>query len=285
MIIHKNPLIVTLTVLSLLIFPMNSTSQAGERASNNCPVRSLTQTVCDDALHIASSPFRMSKQDVIRLSVFAAVTTGCIAYFDVQIRKEFMDANEDHFLVYPGRKLARAGSVYDRISPEYFFGGLTTGMLAGGLIFKDSKLLTTTGLMVESYFFTIVITACGKQILSRSRPYTGRGPHDFNLLKFSGKTEYSSMPSGHTSSVFSMMTVISREYNHWWIKIPAYTLCVSVALQRIDADKHWTSDVIAGGALGYWVGSTLVSRRERQSATLSFHPYWSGNRAGIAIDF
>ncbi len=92
------------------------------------------------------------------------------------------------------------------------------------------------------------------------------------------------MPSGHTSGIFSMMTVIAKQYGQWWIKIPAYTLGLSVALQRIDADQHWTSDVIIGGALGYWIGNTLVNRHKKSQAC-SFSPYVSPNRVGVIINF
>ena len=139
--------------------------------------------------------------------------------------------------------------------------------------------------MVESFIFTGAITSFSKELFARSRPYTGRGPHDFNFFKFSKKAEYLSMPSGHTSAIFSMMTVLAKRCDQWWIKVPAYTLGILVALQRIDANKHWTSDVIVGGALGYWVGSTLVNRNTNKSQATSFNPYFSPSCIGININF
>jgi len=139
--------------------------------------------------------------------------------------------------------------------------------------------------MVESLIITKAITSLSKGLFGRSHPYTGNAPYDFNLFKFSTKHEFLSIPSGHTSGIFSIMTVIAKQYDQWLIKIPAYTLSVSVALQRIDDQQRWTSDVIVGGALGFWVGSTLVNKYQKKSHTIAFNAYFSTNRIGVALNF
>lgn len=280
---------IALICLALSLFPVQNFAQINYDAKGQNLCNSVAKTVWGDALYVASSPLRMSKQDAFRLSILAAITTGFIASFDAQTTDEFVkpgeDKDRDDGLLLVGKGLAKAGYVYDDISPGYFFGGLSASMLVGGLICKDEKLLETTRLMAESFIFTGAITSFSKELFGRSRPYTGRGPHDFNFFKFSTKAEYLSMSSGHTSAIFSMMTVIAKQYDQWWIKIPAYTLGISVALQRIDANKHWTSDVILGGALGYWVGSTLVNRYSNRSQAISFNPYFSPSHIGININF
>ena len=40
--------------------------------------------------------------------------------------------------------------------------------------------------------------------------------------------------------------------------MPAYVLASAVAVSRIQLDKHYLSDVVAGAALGYIVGRTVV---------------------------
>ena len=67
-----------------------------------------------------------------------------------------------------------------------------------------------------------------------------------------------------------MMTVLAKRYDRWWIKFPAYTVAVSVGLQRIDSRNHWGADVVVGGAIGYWVGSTLVNKCHRPSKKLVY---------------
>jgi membrane-associated phospholipid phosphatase len=82
-----------------------------------------------------------------------------------------------------------------------------------------------------------------------------------------------------------MMTVIAKQYDQWWIEYPAYTLAVSVALQRMDDRQHWFSDVVMGGAIGYWVSSTLVSRHQGKTKSQPFIPYFAANQIGIRMNF
>jgi membrane-associated phospholipid phosphatase len=82
-----------------------------------------------------------------------------------------------------------------------------------------------------------------------------------------------------------MMTVIAKQYDKLWIKIPAYALSVSVALQRIEDRQHWASDVIVGAALGYWVGSSLVNHNKKRTPSLTIEPYVQSNRFGLQVRF
>jgi membrane-associated phospholipid phosphatase len=92
------------------------------------------------------------------------------------------------------------------------------------------------------------------------------------------------LPSGHVSSAFSIMTVLARQYDSWWIEIPAYAVGVAVAFQRMESRSHWGADVIVGGGIGYWVGSTLVSRYKQPSRS-SISPYFGENRIGLIVEF
>jgi len=183
------------------------------------------------------------------------------------------------------QKLAKSGYVYDKIPSKYFIAGLASSMLAGGLLFKDKKLLHTTRLMVESVVITNNITYWSKGLYGRARPYLERGAQNFDLFQFSKKGALRALPSGHTSGIFSMMTIIAKQYNYWWIKIPVYTFSVSVALQRIDDRRHWASDVIVGGVLGYWVANTLVNYNKKITKFFATKPFIHHNRIGLSFQF
>lgn len=127
---------------------------------------------------------------------------------------------------------------------------------------------------------TQLFTSWSKGIFGRARPYTDHGPRDFNFFKFSPSENFKSLPSGHVSSAFALMTVIAKQYDHWYGEIPAYTFAVSVAFQRMNSRNHWTSDTIVGGALGYWVGSTLAQKQRRPAKGVSLNFYPMGNRLG-----
>jgi len=262
----------------------NGYAQVSADTLKGSRIKNFVKTVGGDLLHVATSPLRMSKNDGLQLLAFTAITTGFVSRVDRPIDEEFGIEVDNSYLL-PARGLARIGEVYDHISPKRFSTALSIAMLTGGLAFKDKKLLETSRLMFESLLITQWITTWSKDFFGRSRPYTGKGPHHFELFAASGAQGSRSMPSGHTSSAFAMMTVIAERYDRWWMKIPAYTFAVSVACQRMNSRQHWASDVIAGAGIGYWVGSTLAHRQSDQLKSSSVSPYLFGNRLGVAVNF
>ena len=245
--------------------------------------KSFASSIASDVFYIFSAPLRVEQKQGLKFLALTTATTVFVTSLDKGLDEDFME--RDDLYVKPGIELAKIGDLYDKISSPIFLAGLTVPMLAGGVVFKDEKLLLTTRLLVESFFISGTITQLGKRIFGRARPYTGKGPEAFEPFQFGGTSDNRSFPSGHTTSAFSMMTVLAKQYDRWWIKIPAYSVALSVALQRIDTHNHWGADVIVGGAIGYWVGSTLVNRYKQQSEINSINPYFLGNRFGILLNF
>lgn len=64
--------------------------------------------------------------------------------------------------------------------------------------------------------------------------------------------DYLSFPSGHASSSYATATSLAYAYGYR-VGIPAFALATFVAASRVSENIHWTSDVVAGAALGiYW---------------------------------
>jgi len=275
--------------LMLCLFFIFLCSQTGlaqnatSSSSPQMPASGFFQTVGGDIGYVFASPFHLSRRSGLHLLAFTALTLGTIAYVDEPFDEEY--AKEGHDAFYVAHKLAQIGQFYDDVSPIAFAAGLSATTLAAGLISKDKKLLTTTRLMVESSIMTLILTETFKGVMGRSRPYTDRGAHDFNFFKFSSDQGFQSMPSGHVSSAFAIMTVMAKQYDHWWVEIPAYTFCAGVAFQRMESRSHWLSDTIVGGGLGYWVGSTLVRHSAGVTEKSLFRPYWLGNRLSVTVSF
>ena len=98
-----------------------------------------------------------------------------------------------------------------------------------------------------------------------------------------------SFPSGHTSQAFAMASVAQHHYG-WKIGVPAYALAGLMGASRIHEDKHWLSDVVAGAALGYIAGRTVVRVNRRPlerfasgGATLSVSPIVSRHARGLQM--
>jgi len=255
-----------------------------EDSSQTNPLVGAIKTVGSDVAYVFTSPSRLSKKAGLQLLALSAITAGFILKADGEVDEEL--ALEDYeFSSQPFRKLASLGQVYDNMKPLNFAIGLTATTLAGGLMLGDKKLLQTSRLLVESVVLTKLFTSWSKGVIGRSRPYTGNGPTDFDLFKFRKAQAFRSMPSGHVSSAFALMTVIAKQYDHWWVDVPAYTFAASVAFQRMTSRNHWASDTIIGGALGYWVGSMLVKKQRQRPKGASLNLYPIGNRLGVAVSF
>jgi membrane-associated phospholipid phosphatase len=240
--------------------------------------------IMGDVAEVYGSPFRMSGTNALAVAGVMSLTALCIIALDSPIDREFA-VEQSRLPLQPLGKLAQVGTVYDDISGVYVLAGLGTTMLVGGLIARDSDLAETARLLLEAYLISGAVTVFGKGLFGRPRPYTGEHPHDFNLFKFSRSADFRSFPSGHATNIFAMMTVLAKHHRHWWVSVPAYLLCAGVALQRIEHRNHWASDVIVGGAIGYWVGSVLVNKHVRETHKLRVSPYLVPDRLGVTITF
>src|ERR1700720_1949883 len=70
-----------------------------------------------------------------------------------------------------------------------------------------------------------------------------------------------SFPSGHAAASFAFASVIAHRYPHkFWLKWGAYGLATGVSLARVGGKKHFASDILVGGALGYVTGTYLATR-------------------------
>ena len=68
-------------------------------------------------------------------------------------------------------------------------------------------------------------------------------------------------PSGHTSTAFVSAAFMHHRYGVR-IAIPAYVVATWVGYARVDDDKHFAEDVVAGAAIGYLSGRFLTTRYE-----------------------
>ncbi|HEY6865830.1 MAG TPA: phosphatase PAP2 family protein [Candidatus Eisenbacteria bacterium] len=91
-------------------------------------------------------------------------------------------------------------------------------------------------------------TLAVKEVVGRPRPYQSPGDSD-DAFPFSG---HASFPSGHAAIAFALATGIHRESSWRWTPWIVYPLATLVAWSRVHDHEHWTSDVVAGAALGTW---------------------------------
>lgn len=134
------------------------------------------------------------------------------------------------------------------------------GLLGGHQTYSNIGLYTSIGLAVgsgiffpgegrnwwdqawnmgESYGSAALTVYVLKSSVQRPRPGstpgTGNGTHSF--------------PSGHASGAFGSATLIQRNTG-WVAGVPAYALAAFTAFERVEAGRHFPSDIFAGAAIG-----------------------------------
>jgi membrane-associated phospholipid phosphatase len=73
--------------------------------------------------------------------------------------------------------------------------------------------------------------------------------------------EYFAFPSGHTSSTFTVASVMHQAYGPL-AGVPLYGLGVLVAVERLDDGEHYFSDVVMGGVMGLVIGHSIAGEHE-----------------------
>ncbi len=159
-----------------------------------------------------------------------AAATATSSYMDTSAQT-FMTARSDQF----GKLGAQAGGFPVMAS-------VTVGLFAAGRFTGPGTFRAATYDMAQAVIVDSVYTTIAKHAVNRTRP---------------DGSDNLSFPSGHTSSAFAMATVAEAHFGPK-VGVPAYLAAGFIGASRIQSDKHYLSDVIAGAALGYIVGRTVV---------------------------
>lgn len=123
---------------------------------------------------------------------------------------------------------------------------------------------------IEGFGAAGLTTVLIKSLAGRARPYVvaDTNPRDYKLGRGLKDDRYTSFPSGHVTTAFSIASAASEEIPYLWphasrLWTPLlFTTASIVGVARVYEDKHWASDVVAGAAVGTLV-SRIVVRYER----------------------
>ena len=229
---------------------------------------------------LLKSPFTASSTDWQKLGI-AAMGTGMLFIIDPKI-KDFAQSNQSK----TGDWIFNIDNTFNR----KFVALSTSTLYISGLLFRHRELRRTALYTIEAVFVASSITSTLKYIFGRSRPWVTDDQLSFKILK-GQSTQYRSFPSGHTTSAFSICTVMAKSIDNNWWKTLWYGTAVMVGAARIYNNHHWLSDTVLGGFIGYSTASYIVSFDERNKIQkISFYgneiqPYFSGNEVGINLYF
>jgi membrane-associated phospholipid phosphatase len=151
---------------------------------------------------------------------------------------------------------------------------LGTGLLFTGIAGDDSAATAKTSLTAAAY--TIGGNLLTKYAVGRARPADELGNSSFN--GFTSAAAQSSFGSNHVALAFALATPFAQQYDNPWL----YALAATSGLGRVQSREHWFSDTVAGGLMGYAIGSITYEaqrggkRSLRLSATTqSVNANWS----------
>jgi len=118
-----------------------------------------------------------------------------------------------------------------------------------------------------------------KEAIGRARP--DASPDDAaHFRPFSGDASF---PSGHTAAAFALAAALQGESRAGWVPWVAYPVATLTGWSRVRDQRHWASDVLAGAALGGWLGrkvDAIARRRWRHAWLMAAAPVPGG---GVAV--
>ena len=225
------------------------------------PVALTAQAVRDprDTTHSEKqAPFFVAK-DAFLAAGFVAGTVLMIP-FDKRTAIRLQDPSTQENRFY---KNASTGVEVIASPGAYYIGG---SMYIVGTVLKKERLADLGWHGTEAVLFAQGITSVIKKLAGRERPYLSQGtnPRDFAFGRGFKSGDWTSFPSGHTSTAFAAAAAVTNETTRWWPKSTwivgplMYGGAAAVGVSRMYHSKHWGSDVIIGAAIGTFSGRKVV---------------------------
>jgi membrane-associated phospholipid phosphatase len=258
----------------------NTADQEPETTGPAVPVDKISlgyvKGIFTDTGKIVASPLHWDSFDWMKAGIVFGATGG-LYLLDGSIRN-FAQSHQNSVVdkfAFAGNGLGNPLISLPSIGAFYLYGSMA----------DNKKARETSLLAIESLAISELFTGTIKVLAQRDRPNTGaspstwNGPHlNLNNLSFC---------SGHTTSSFSIATVIAEEYKETWYVPPiAYSLAALTGLSRVYGSYHWSSDVFFGAAVGYFVGQTIVKYHMVDTpGKFTLIPMVDGNYKGLALTY
>ena len=212
----------------------------------------LGQDVVSDAKYLLTSPLRIDGESALIVGGVAATIGGLMAA-DRSIQGAFQENRTN-----TGDNVA---NVFETMGFARTVLGANVALLGAGWLFREhesgNRLMRTGLVSLESQLFVEGIVGVTKFGVGRTRPGEEDGTHTF--VPFDSFD--TSFPSAHAARSFAVAAVFAEAYPQ---PVPAlaYTSAALISLSRIYQNRHFASDVVAGAALGFFIGKALSWRHK-----------------------
>jgi hypothetical protein len=257
-----------------VLLALSGTVQAEEYIFNSsAALKEQAVRLGDEALEIVKTPIDTEGYGLVgTLAVGGAV--GITYIFDGDIRGKLQGIKS--------KGLDRATDAGTLVGDPFLHMGIAAAVYGGGILADSPRWKETGEMLGEAIILADATTFVLKEAIGRARPFTKGDREKFTPGQF--KPDYDSLPSMHTSSSFAMASVMAATSESLAAKVLYYTAATFVGFSRIYQDKHWTSDVLLGAAIGELCGRVVTAAHvNKKKSNLSFAPLVSNNSAGLAM--
>ena len=242
-------------------------------------LHSMGQNVLD----IAQAPASLLEMDPLLVLGVTGGVVGAMATVDAPVYREMNTAGSP--VADVTGVFAAPGRWYDRVGPDEVSLGVAGALATGGILLQRPRVTRTAVHVVEAVVYTKAVTSAAKGVIGRTRPFATDDPLALDdAEEIATAHEELAMPSGHTSRAFAMASVLSHEFDRWYVSVPAYGFAASVGLQRIHSGDHWFTDVVVGATLGYAIGR-IVADPPPANGAVTYRPILSPNHVGVSVRF
>lgn len=206
------------------------------------------QLLADDITQVISAPARWESSEWRNAGWLSLgiLTTAALVDRPLQDEMRRHAPNNNRAVL----QVERLGAQYSVLVLGSFYLVGTTGNETASEVAQDG--------LAASLIASGLIAPTIKLVVGRSRPRTNSGTAHFK--PFSDLN--ASFPSGHTTEAFALAAVIAEHYEQPWVSYSAYGLASFVGLARSYHSAHFASDIVAGAALGTWVGQSVVEHNQ-----------------------
>jgi hypothetical protein len=208
-----------------------------------------------DTWWIFSSPGRLNRNSA--LATAAVLGAEAITYAHDQ---ELYDATQRNKDVQPFKSLMNFADSYIPYGfmPNAFKVEVPVALL--GYAIKNEPLRQIPVECIESHLIAGGLRNILKPIVGRAHPYEDLGPRHFEF------NQGTSFPSGHTSVLFETATIVSEHVHSTPVTVILYAAATLGAVQRVESQNHWPSDVLFPAITGTVISHTIVRRNAERRA-------------------
>ena len=255
-------------------------SVSASKSESESTSLSYIKSYWHSGLTVLGQPLHYDWKDWTVFGGVAAATTLAFVYDDEifsYIDKTFTNSQSNTISQYT-----------DIFGEELFIVPSIAVTYAIGAIDKNQRLKNMSLATLQSFIFAEVTSAGIKVLTCRMRPLEVNESMSQSWLGPFATFESTSFVSGHATRAFALATTVAGFYpEKKWLGIVSYSLATATSIGRVISKEHWTSDVIVGAALGYFIGRGVVRFNEKigNINSVRIEPIATNYGVGIAVRF